>query len=199
MLLSTACSCSFHQIRNVKRLGWMSLCVCVCACVCAWWTVLMLVLLIWGIEDRKEIEWMGCYSKFGDLASKTFVASAYGSLVPEDQLMGWKGGRVKGEGDKMQEKLLICLLLANLNQTPREWEDIPTWDSDLGWMQLNSKMQLTVQLQCPAMKCKSMHTVSASLLPIPACWLLASLTDLANCVDKSNGRLFISQVFIFRL
>lgn len=31
----------------------------------------------------------------------------------------------------MQE-LLVCLFLANLNQTPREWEweDIPTWNSD---------------------------------------------------------------------
>lgn len=55
-----------------------------------------------------------------------------------------------------------------------------------------------VQLQCPAVKRRSTHTVSASLLPIPACWLLASLTDPANSVDKSNGRLFISQVFIFR-
>lgn len=167
-------------------------------CVCVWWKVLMLVLLMWDIEDRKEIEWMGCYSIFGDFASKTFVASAYGSLLPEDQLMCWKGGRVKGEGDKMQEKLLICLLLANLNQTPREWEDIPTWE----WFGLNAaklKDAVTVQLQCPAVKCKSMHTVSASLLPIPACWLLASLTDLANCIEKSNGRLFISQVFIFRL
>lgn len=32
----------------------------------------------------------------------------------------------------MQEKLLIYLFLANLNQSPREWEDIPTWISDLG-------------------------------------------------------------------
>lgn len=61
------------------------------------------------------------------------------------------------------------------------------------------KDAVTVQLQCPAMKSRSTHTVSASLLPIPACWLLAWLTDLANCVDKSNGRLFTSQAFIFRL
>lgn len=85
-----------------------------------------------GIEDEEEVEWMGCHSKFGDFACKTFVVSAYWSLVPEDQLMCWKGGRVKGKGDKMQEKLLVYLFLANLNQTPREWEDIPTWNSDLG-------------------------------------------------------------------
>lgn len=30
-----------------------------------------------GIEDEEEVEWMGCHSKFGDFACKTFVVSAY--------------------------------------------------------------------------------------------------------------------------
>lgn len=99
----------------------------------------------------------------------------------------------------MQEKLLIYLFLANLNQTPQRMGGHSHLEFRFGLNAAKLKDVVTVQLQCPAVNCRSTHTVSASLLPIPACWLLASLTDLTNCVDKSNGRLFISQIFIFRL
>lgn len=143
---------------------------------------------------------MGCYIKSGDFASKTFVVSVYLSLVPEYQLMGWKPGGFKGVGDEMQEKLLICLFVGNLNQTPREWEGIPTWNSDFV---LN------------AAKIKDLVTDSAApvsgsemLKHMPSLFLFCQFQHaffwhlswiLQTVLTKSNGRLFLPQVFIFRL
>lgn len=91
----------------------------------------------------------------------------------------------------MQEKLLICLFLANLNQTPGEWEDIPTWNSDFV---LNAaKIKDLVTDSAALVSCNKMlkHTLSL-LLSIPACLLLASLMDLANYVDKKQWEIVSS-------
>lgn len=100
----------------------------------------------------------------------------------------------------MQEKLLICLFLADLNQTPREWEDIPTWNSD--FVLNTAKIKDLVTDSAAPVFCNEMlkHTPSLLLL----CqfqhvffWHLSWISQ--TVLRKSNGRLFLAQVFIFRL
>jgi len=100
----------------------------------------------------------------------------------------------------MQEKLLICLFLTNLNQTPREWEHIPTWNSD---SVLNvAEIKDLVTASGAPVSCNAMvkHTPS---LPL-SCqfqhaffWHLSRI--LQTVLTKSNGRVFLPQVFIFRV
>lgn len=47
-----------------------------------------------------------------------------------------------------------CLFVDNLNQTPREWEDIPTWNSDFVLNAAKIKDLVTDSAApCPAVKC----------------------------------------------
>lgn len=80
---------------------------------------------------------------------------------------------------------MISLFLANLKQAPREWENIPTWNSDFV---LNAaKIQDLVSDSAASVSCNEMlkHTLPLRL-SIPACLLLAPLKDLTNCVDKKQ-------------
>lgn len=100
----------------------------------------------------------------------------------------------------MQEKPLICLFLANLNQPPREWEDIPTWNSDF-WLNVAKIKDLVTHSVAPV-SCNEMlkHTLSLFLFcqfQHAFFWHLSWI--LQTVLTKSNGRLFLAQVFIFRL
>lgn len=56
-----------------------------------------------GIEDKENIEWMVCQSKFGYFTCKTFVVSAHWYLVPEDLLIVEKERELKGKEIKCRK------------------------------------------------------------------------------------------------
>lgn len=100
----------------------------------------------------------------------------------------------------MQEKLLICLFLANVNQIPREGEAIPTWNSDF---------ELTAEGSGDVVTAGAALVSRSEMLECTPPLLLLSLFQhacfwhllwvLQTLLTKSNGRLLLPQFFMLRL